>query len=185
MDWIVGIDKEIAGNREQLQARKEYIRQVTGANVSKWETIAGNGLLHGFVICTSLDGVDGTVVTAHIYDVWWLAGLDWVFKKPLLVANTCVWQVGNDKKLLAQLQEKNPEIELRFAKQEIQFNPQASSVRLHVKLSNVGTFGFCTSKSERELFEDSFQFEFRPALERAFPRVCGVQSVKNEAIQIS
>lgn len=172
MDWIVSTDKEIAGDKAQLHARRTYISEVTGTKASDWEGFSISGKLpNDFWRCTSLEGVNGVMITAHTPDIYRLSMLEWIAEKPLLVANTCVWTVGNDKQLLSFLQKGNPEIELRFAKQEVLFT-QELFPRQYVDLTDVGTFGFRTSRSERELFRCYSQIGLRPALEKAFHRVC-------------
>lgn len=182
MDWIVSTDKDIAGNRNQLQARRSYISEVTGSKASDWEGFSVNGkLANNFLRCTSLEGVDGVVITAHIHDVYWLSTLGWIAGKPLLVANTCVWEVGNDKRLLSFLQKVNPEIELRFAKQKVLFTREFAP-RQYADLTDAGAFGFRTSLSDRDLYRYCSKVGFRPALEKAFHQVCPMSRPASEEV---
>ena len=67
MRWIVSAGVDIAVNPAQLQARKEYIEEVTGSLVSTWLPMRiNNQLSKEFVCCVSNDGIDGTFITAHI-----------------------------------------------------------------------------------------------------------------------
>lgn len=172
MDWIVSADKDIAGNKDQLQARRSYISEVTGSKASNWESFSiSRKLSNNFLRCTSLEGVDGVMITAHTHYIYLLSTLKWIAEKPLLIANACVWEVGSDKRLLSFLQKVNPDIELRFAKQSLLFDSKYVP-RQYVDLTDVGAFGFKTSRSERDLFRYCSQIGFRPALEKAFHQVC-------------
>lgn len=43
MRWILGSGKDIVVDIDQLNARTEYIRRVTGTDVSDWRPIQVNG----------------------------------------------------------------------------------------------------------------------------------------------
>ena len=67
MRWILGTNKEIAIDNDQIQARRNYIQCVTGAEVSAWGFIQVNGPVRKkYLCCMSDDGIDGTFITAHI-----------------------------------------------------------------------------------------------------------------------
>jgi len=148
--WIIG--KGIAVDRKQLQARRDYIQCVTGYEVSAWNFIWVNGQQsRKFLCCTSEDEVDGTFITAHIFDVKELCCLREVYGGKLVIANTCIWEGLSHKDLLLKMMRFNGEIELWFAKQELSTD---NSRILHqsTTLINVGQFDFLTSLSERKLF---------------------------------
>lgn len=150
MRWIIGND--IAVDSSQKRARRNYIQCVTDAKVSAWEFIRVNGeVSKKFLCCTSEDEVDGTFITAHIFDVYELCSLREVREGKLVIANTCIWINLAHKNLLINMMKFNREIELWFAKQELSIDTDLT-LRLSTTLHNIGQFGFHTSLSERKLF---------------------------------
>lgn len=145
MRWIISKDIAVDGN--QLNARSNYIRQVTGAKVSSWKFIQSRGFLH----CTSDDEIDGTFITAHIDEVCKLCSLAEVYGGKLVIANTCIWARLSHKKLLLNMMRFNRDVELWFAKQELSID-SSGIFRQSTTLNNVGQFDFPTSRSERALF---------------------------------
>lgn len=183
MDWIVSSDKEIAGNSDELEARKAYISRVTGAKASNWESFPiAKSQPSKFLLCTSSEGIDGAIITAHINDVIRLSTLNRIAQKPLLVANSCMVASEIGERLFSFLQRVNPDIELRFANQKLQA-PMRNPL-LSVELTDVGTFGFKTSSSERDLFRYCFQEGFLPALKKAFSYVVLVHPFEREEKQV-
>jgi len=173
VDWIVSAGKDIAVDGNQLQSRRAYIHDVTNAEVGNWHYIHVNGKeCRDFLRCVSSEGVDGTFITAHIYSVFWLCTLKGIADRQLVVANTCVWTPLAHKRLLLNMMKINPTVELRFAKQALSIESDWS-IRQSVELRNMGTFGFQSSRSERELFRNR-RDGFRPAIEKAFERVSPV-----------
>lgn len=151
MRWIISNGKDIAVDSNQIKARGEYIKRITGATVSDWGLIQANG--KGYLYCVSYDGIDGTFITAHIGDVYKICLLKEVCTGKFIVANTCIWEGMSHKILLRSIREVNPNIELWFAKQELSVD--ANRVfRQSTTLQNFGSFGFQTSLSERELFRN-------------------------------
>lgn len=152
MRWIVGAGKDIAVDSNQLQARSNYIRRVTNAEVSAWSFIQVNGQVsRRFICCSSNDEVDGTFITAHINDVYTLCSLREVCVGKFVVANTCIWNRMSHKELLYEMMRFNQEIELWFAKQELSID-RSHLFRQSTTINNIGQFGFQTSLSERKLF---------------------------------
>lgn len=152
MRWIVSAGVDIAVNPAQLQARKEYIEEVTGSLVSTWLPMRiNNQLSKEFVCCVSNDGIDGTFITAHIGQVYRLCELREITEGEFVVANTCIWEHLAHKTLLRNLMRRNKDIQLWFAKQELSLDSYGT-FRQSTTLSNIGQFGFQTSFSERELY---------------------------------
>ena len=152
MRWIIGFDKDIAGDNNQLQARSKYIEDVTKSKVSAWQYIQVNGQ-NKFLYCISDDGVDGTLITAHISDVLFLCSLSEVQKSKLVIVNTCILEKMNDKKLLYRMININKEIELLIAKQELSIDRNRIFKQTNT-INHIGKFGFQTSLSERQLFNN-------------------------------
>jgi hypothetical protein len=168
--WILGSGKDIAVDENQINARTEYIRRVTGADVSKWRPIQVDGRIDArFLYCTSNDIVDGTFITTHINDVYKLFALRQVCESKIVIANTCIWKRLAHKELLYQLRRINPNSELFFAKQELSIDIMRN-FRQTTTILNVGQFGFQTSLSERELFINRRK-GFENALRQSFERV--------------
>lgn len=154
MRWIVSSGEDIAVDGDQLQARRNYIRRVTNADVTAWNYISVNGQVQKeFLCCTSRDEVNGTFITAHIGDVYKLCSLREICNSNFVVANTCIWVRTSHKKLLLQMMRDNYEAELFFAKQEL-FIDSNRIFRQSTTLNSFGQFGFQTSMSERELFRN-------------------------------
>lgn len=165
MEWILGAGSDIAVNREQLKARREFIETVTGSKASPWQPILENKFFH----CHSNDVINGVFITAHIGDVMTLGAWKAVWSSKFVVANTCVWERALHKKLLHIMTCNNRCVELFFAKQEL--GPDANGIlRRSATLNDVGTFGFQTSMSERELFSNR-KLGLYKAIQKSFERV--------------
>lgn len=152
MRWILGADPDIAVDATQLQAKRVFIQDLTGVEVSVWGCTQIN-VPHPrrFFHCVSNDGVDGVFITAHIFDVQSLCVLPQIYNTGFVVANTCIWERLSHKSLLYSLRSKNQNTELWFAKQELSVDANRL-FRQSTTLNNVGQFGFQTSLSERQLF---------------------------------
>lgn len=173
MEWIIGTDKNITQSMEQLLARSKYITKITGANVTPWRILSIKNSNSKFLICTSLDGRNGSFITAHIYDIILLSTTELVANNEFVVANTCIWNRLSDKKVLYNLMVNNPQIRLWFAKQELSLIGNGYQLKESNLLSWVGNFGFLTSKSERILFANR-KSGFEQALSTAFEPVSPV-----------
>lgn len=149
MIWILSSDEEIAVNRNQIQARKSYIQNVSNADVSPWRTMELNGKV--FYVCTSYDDLNGIFITAHVQDVMSVCSIPYFCTCELIVANTCIWHMGAEKEILKRMTYFNKNIELWFAEQKL-FIDRNQTLRLSTELKNIGLFGFQTSLSERKLF---------------------------------
>lgn len=170
MVWILATDKGIAGGVEELAARREFIQSVTVVRVSEWRYLRiGDKLSQRFVCCVSDDGINGIHITAHIDDVFRLCLLNEIWSSSFVIANTCIWKKGSDKKLLWQMLTLNREIELYFAKQELSLD-RIGVLHQSVTLNSFGTFGFQTSVSDRELFRNRKK-GFVEAMKKAYIKV--------------
>lgn len=150
MIWIVS--KAASNSEKEMVCRHYFIEDVTQASVSPWmeRTFLINKFpwnSEGFYQCTSDEGEYGIVITAHINEVPVLLENVLTNKKNLVIVNSCI--ISNDIRnyCMSIVKAKNTQSELYFAKQEI----LDSGVRVNY-IDNVGTFGFGTSVSERELF---------------------------------
>lgn len=114
MRWIVSAGADIVVNTAQLEARRTFIAEVTTAAVSPWSPLqVPHAPTLRFLYCNSADGVDGTFITAHIYEVYELCALPQIAGGAFVVANTCIWERMAHKKILAQLllQNRNPQVQ--------------------------------------------------------------------------
>lgn len=152
MRWIIGFDKDIAGDIIQLQKRSEFIKNVTSAEVSAWKYIQVDGQ-DKFLYCVSNDGEDGTFITTHINDILFLCSLSEVQKGKFIIVNTCILEKMNDKKLLRIMMKINTKIELFIAKQELSIDRNRIFKQTNT-INHIGKFGFQTSLSERQLFKN-------------------------------
>ncbi len=170
MKWILSAGEDIAVDTNQIQARTNYIRRVTGADVTDWQYIRINGAVDKrYLCCASDDAVDGTFITAHIGDVINLCNLRQVCESKIIIANTCIWTKMVDKNLLRRMHSTNPNVELYFAIQELSIDA-TRTFRQSTTLLNVGEFGFQTSLSERKLFRNRNK-GFEEALKESFKKV--------------
>lgn len=152
MRWIVSAGADIVVNTAQLEARRTFIAEVTTAAVSPWSPLqVPHAPTLRFLYCNSADGVDGTFITAHIYEVYELCALPQIAGGTFVVANTCIWERMAHKKILAQLLLQNRNIRLWFAKQELSIDA-CGIFKQSTTLINLGEFDFQTSFSERELY---------------------------------
>jgi hypothetical protein len=169
--WIISAGKDIAVDRNQMGARREYIQRVSGVEVSPWIKVNGPAAKEYFC-CMSDDGIDGTFITAHIDDVYNLCSLKEICLGKLVVANTCIWERMSDKQLLFRMMSVNREVELFFAKQELSVENNRI-LRQTTTLIDIGQFGFQTSKSERLLYRNRDKGLMK-AIKMSFNRVSPV-----------
>lgn len=174
MKWLISARKDIAVDESNFNARLEYIGQVTNSNVSIWQPIKIDKCL--FYYCVSNDIVDGIFITAHIDALPVLSALPLIYQNRIVVANTCIWDKLNHKKLLHQLYLNNSNIELYFSKQEhtIEFG---QILRPTTSLLDIGRFGFQSSMSERELFMNRKK-GLEEALKQSFERVSPILTIE-------
>lgn len=173
MRWIVSTGKDIFVNNNQLEARRDYIRKVTGAEVTTWRVMSINGCgVKEFLYCISNDGINGTFITAHIGEVQAICSLRAVANGDFVIANSCIWEKSIDKYILYNMMKINRSIELWFAKQEVSVE-NGHMLRQCTTLNNIGQFGFQTSLSERQLFAKRHN-DFMTAVNEAFVKVSPV-----------
>jgi hypothetical protein len=167
--WILSANNEIVVDEHQVKARRDFIHDVTGVEVSRWSKIQVNK--KPFLICMSYDNINGAFITAHIHDAAMLCTSPNVYTCEFVVANTCIWHKGANKEILKLLRLNNKNIELWFAEQALFVDGQI--LRQSTELNNVGLFGFQTSLSERNLFKNKNK-GFMNAIQRSFVRVSPV-----------
>lgn len=172
MKWIIGAGRDIIQNEGQLISRSKYIQKVTKAEVTPWKYIQIKGVPQGFYVCMSKEEIDGSFITAHIGDIILLSSINCVADSEFVVANTCIWTPLADKEVLGRLRLINPHIQLWFAKQELSIEG-GCQLRQTNLISDVGNFGFPTSRSERVLFAKRKK-EFKDALSEAFELISPV-----------
>lgn len=171
MRWIVG--KNVAVDINQLQARWKYIQRVTGSNVSKWNYMSINGKMYeNYFVSKSDDGIDATVITAHIDDVGKLCLLKEICSGEFVVANTCIFQRMSHKNILHAMMKTNQYIKLWLSKQELSVCSDRV-LRQTTTVKNIGRFGFQTSLSERELFRKR-EMGLRMAIQESYNHVSPV-----------
>lgn len=176
MKWIISSKQEIVVDKNQLDARHNFIKQVTGAQVTNWSLLQlGGKSTNSFLCCTSNDGVDGTFITAHIGEVVKLCHFPEIANSHFVIANTCIWEDDSDKQILSTLMKLNKRVELWFAKQKTTLEGNMI-LRQSNTLTNVGRFGFQSSISERELFTNR-RNGLLPAIMKAFVRVSLIYKV--------
>ena len=174
MQWIVRNDTDITVSNAQMQERREFIRDVTGSNISAWQKILIKE--REFFICTSDDDINGMFITAHRGDILLLCSLREVCLLKFVVANTCIWGGMIHIDLLQQMRLYNTSIELYFAKQDL--SVENCIFRKTTTIKNVGEFNFPTSRSERELYRNRKK-GVKEAIRKSFDKVSPIILLKD------
>ena len=170
MKWIVSSDPRIFVNRAHMLARLQYIQSVTNVPVTDWMiTQKSSAFPRTLFCCMTNDELNGTFITAHIGEVRRLCSVQEIAMSDFVVANTCIWEKSLNKQILYCMMNINKKAALWFSKQTLDLE---ENYNLHQStlLSNVGTFGFYTSLSERLLFSNRRK-GFMKAISLAFDKV--------------
>lgn len=148
MLWV--IEESLIGSYTERKARLEYIKEMTGDKRISWEKFSLFPLLKDYYYCITNEGVNGVFITAHMYleEVKCLCNILNPKVRDFFAINACKIRDNVDKEIMTHLVKSNPEIHLFFAKQE--YNTK-SDCYMNL-ISDVGSFGFQTSKSERITF---------------------------------
>ena len=148
MIWIVS--SSIAGTEENLSARHEYIEMVSQARVSPWQKrtvmIADKRYLN-YYQCKSEKGEYGLFVSAHTPEVAIILSATLSWKRAICAINSCQISDMHKLNLLRTIKQYNQQSELYLAQQE---KDQRNGSFNYAE--DFGTFGFLTTKSEREVF---------------------------------
>lgn len=152
MFWVVS--SSIVQSDSELEFRKAYIESVSDTRVSEWikcECRHRNFLSKtvSYYICHSQKGEYGFVITAHMnLEVQVILKNELTTKKAIVVIDSCAINRNTVKDCLTIIKKKNKNSEVLFAKQEESSNGYFMSY-----IEDVGSFGFSTNNSERELFQ--------------------------------
>lgn len=166
MIWIVS--SNIAGTEENLSARREYIRLVSQARVSPWQkrtAVTASKRYLNYYQCKSEKGEYGLFITAHIDEAFSILRATQNNKKTLFSINACQVSNMHKRKLLNAVKKRNPQSELYLARQE-----KRKDGKIVNYIDDFGTFGFPTTKSEREVFMRR-EKGLTQAIRRAFEKV--------------
>lgn len=149
MKWILIFGNGINASREELVARQNFIRNVTGTNVTPWRPVLQNGQIWPLyaISCESDDDIDALFITGHVNEILHLCPLIDQEKPQIIILNTCALISKLRESILVKLQQSVPNISLYYAHQQRTLTGQ------YVNLSYEGNFGFQTSISERLLFQ--------------------------------
>ena len=169
MIWIVS--EELVEDESELEKRHKYIGDVTCTKVTPWQEVRCKSVwnMRGTVTyyrCKSDKGEYGIVITAHMRDeVQSILIKELELKRAIVIINSC----GIDKQIIdecsAIVRCKNHNSEVLLAKQEHSVNGKEINY-----YDNVGNFGFPTTSSERELFQNRRE-GFIKAVRKAFNKV--------------
>ena len=163
------------GTRENRMARLKFINDITGVVPTPWKCVRFHDGGTPFLLCNTVDNLNGIYITAHNYEVVEMCKTEYVSKVDFLAANTCIYRENLDTDILWFLKEKNKNIRLWYAKQEIELTSD-HVFRNTNTLRNVGTFGFMTSKSDRLMFKNRKK-GFEVALRLSFDKVSELYGV--------
>lgn len=175
MYFLLSTDPDIMGTRENRMARLKFINDITGVVPTPWKCVRFHDGGTPFLLCNTVDNLNGIYITAHNYEVVEMCKTEYVSKVDFLAANTCIYRENLDTDILWFLKEKNKNIRLWYAKQEIELTSD-HVFRNTNTLRNVGTFGFMTSKSDRLMFKNRKK-GFEVALRLSFDKVSELYGV--------
>lgn len=150
MIWIISCD--LIHDAPMLIARHQFIEEVSQTHVSPWQkhTAKSEGVIKpavDYYQCRSEKGEYGFVITAHINELPTLLQTICSHKTALFFINTCLISDAVKARLMTIVKKRNPQSELFLARQERHFTGNYINY-----VDDVGTFGFPTTESERELF---------------------------------
>ena len=152
MIWIVS--SSVAGTDENISARHEYIELVSQAHVSPWQKHVAEADRDGYIKpiveyyqCRSENGEYGIVPTAHIDESITILNAIRNDKKTIYALNTCIVSDNFKLELLHTIKHYNLQSELYLARQK-----KGAEGKYFNYAENLGTFGFSTTRSEREVF---------------------------------
>ena len=175
MYFLLSTNPDIMGTEENREARLKFINDITGVVPTPWKCVKFYNNGTPFLLCNTVDSINGIYITAHNYEVVEICRTRIVLEIDFLVANTCVYRKNLDTDILWFLREKNKNIRLWYAKQEIELTSD-HVFRNTNTLREVGTFGFMTSKSDRLMFKNRKK-GFEMALQLSFDRVSELYGV--------
>lgn len=148
MLWI--IEESLFGTTAERKARLNFIKEISGDKRVSWQKLSWRLLPVDYYYCQTDDGVNGVFITAHMYlgELLFILGMLRPVTRDFFVLNTCKMREGVDEEILSYLMNANSEIQLYFAKQDYDTESEIYTNFI----SDVGNFGFMTSKSERIMF---------------------------------
>ena len=152
MIWIVS--EALVVSEEELNNRHQVIQEITQVKVSPWskhycKSARWPHAPFAFYQCVSQKGEYGLVVTAHMnLEVQPILQQVLSPKKALVVINSCEIRKSAKDECFRIVTSKNSQSEMYYAKQEM-----SNSGYLINYMENAGAFGFQTTMSERELFQ--------------------------------
>lgn len=147
--WVIWIvTKSLVHTDQELINRREYISTVTDCKVTQWmenKTVQGIP----FFSCISQKGEFGLFISAHmISEVPAILKEVIPRKRSVVVINSCGVKESEIEKCVSIVKQRNNNSIVYWSKQE-QINEFLVSY-----MDDVGTFGFSTTISERELFQN-------------------------------
>lgn len=152
--WVIWIVSKALVTSEELLLRHQFIQEITGVKVSNWIecNCPSNHKFTksiGYYRCTSGKGEYGVFVTAHMnLEVQPILQHILSQKKALVVINSCAMQKNSRLDCINVVKGKNPHFEIFYAKQEL-----SDAGFLMNYIEDAGEFGFRSTVSERELFQ--------------------------------
>lgn len=175
MYFLLSTSPDIKGVEENIKARLEFIKDITGVVPTPWKPISFPKVEKLFLICHTADQINGIYVTAHNYEVVHICREGVAAKLDFFIANTCIYRNNLDTDILKLLRQWNKNIKLWYAKQELELVDRYV-LRNTNTITEVGTFGFLTSKSDRLMFKNR-KLGFEKALQLSFDSVSGLYRI--------
>lgn len=175
MYFLLSTSPDIIGLEENIRARLEFIKDITGVVPTPWKPIRFPKSGELFLICYTANEINGIYITAHNYEVVHICKEGVIAKSDFIIANTCIYRDNLDTDILKLLRQQNRDIQLWYAKQELELVDKCV-LRNTNTITEVGTFGFMTSKSDRLMFKNR-KLGFEKALQLSFDKVSGLYAV--------
>lgn len=175
MYFLLSTNLAIMEKRENIEARLEFIKDITGVVPTPWEPVEFYKGGKMFLMCHTDDQISGIYVTAHNYEVGHICRQGVAAKVDFFVANTCIYRNDLEIDILNMLRKWNKDIQLWYAKQELEL-VNHYELRNTNTITEVGTFGFMTSKSDRLMFKNR-KLGFEKALKLSFDKVSGLYKI--------
>ncbi len=175
MYFLLSTNPDIMETGKNRMARLKFINDITGVVPTPWKCVKFRDGGTPFLLCNTFDNINGIYITAHNYEVVEICRAGMVSEVNFLAANTCVYRENLDTDILWFLRDKNKNIKLWYAKQEIELTSD-HVFRNTNTLRDVGTFGFMTSKSDRLMFKNRKK-GFEMALQLSFDKVSELYGV--------
>ena len=96
MYFLLSTNPNIMGTEENREARLKFINDITGVVPTPWKCVKFYNGGTPFLLCNTVDSINGIYITAHNYEVVEICRTGIVLEIDFLAANTCVYRENLD-----------------------------------------------------------------------------------------